>query len=238
MEAHAPELEAQKEADDLPPPITLPRQGSPAQSPTSPPPPASAQPPQNVEHPVPTPRRGGNAPLATPTQLLAGPFRGRIGPGLMQPLFHNEYPQGYPAAGYPLLAYPVDDMYGETVHVVHGHPGYVSPTGYTTTPYWTRPPDIDTEEAVYEVENEHGIRDEEFRSMNIVRELFNRIGRQVSKEELPSYIIGRPPSVPGNQAKERSIGEGVITQPMFVLVCRRLACPRWGPCMSAIHLPV
>lgn len=223
MEFHEPELEPQKEADDLPPPITIPRQNSPAQSPVDPPA-VSAQPPQNVLHPVPTPRRGGDVPNVTPTQLLPGPFRGHIGPGLMQPLFHNEYPQGYPAVGFPTLAYPVDDMYGETVHMVHGHPGYVSPTGYTTTPYWTRPPEIDTQESVYEVENEHGIRDEEFRSMNIVRELFNRIGKQVSKEELPSYIVGHPPSVPGSLVKERPIGECLVTPLQGSRSCNGFGC--------------
>ena len=138
----------------------------------------------------------------------------------MQPLFPHEYPRGYPATGFPVPPYPVDDMYGETVNIVR--PGYVSPTNFMHTPYWTRPPEFNTQQSVYEVENEHEIRPEEVRSMNIVRELFNRIGKQVLKEEHPPYIPGPMPSVSGGPDRERSIGMWQIAMSLLWFVLRQL----------------
>ena len=218
-----PDQEPKKEVEELPPPITVPRPSSPPSPSTPPQPPAPpitpTQPPQGTVHRAPSPVTPP-APVP-PAQLLPRPVPGNLDPHqAMQPLFPHEYPRGYPATGFPPLPYQVDDMYGETVNIVH--PGYVSPTGYTTTPYWTRPPEIDTQESVYEVENEHGIRDEEFRSMNIVRELFNRIGKEVSKEELPSYIVGPMASVPGGPDRERSIGMWLTSMLVLWLAARHL----------------
>ena len=114
----------------------------------------------------------------------------------------------------------MDDMYGETVNIVR--PGYVSPTNFMHTPYWTRPPEFNTQQSVYEVENEHEIRPEEVRSMNIVRELFNRIGKQVLKEEHPPYIPGPMPSVSGGPDRERSIGMWQIAMSLLWFVLSQL----------------
>ena len=208
MEIQPTEQVPTKEVEDLPLPITLPQSSSPSPVPSTPPV-THTQPPRPVvmHHASPP-----DVPLASvsPAQLFQGRVRGHLDlHHAIPPLFPREYPRGYPATGgFSPLSYPVDDMYGETVNVIH--PGYVSPTGYTTTPYWTRPPEIDTQVSVLEVENEHGMRDEEVRSMNIVRELFNKIGNQVSKEELPSYIAGPIPNASGGPERERSIGMGMI----------------------------
>ena len=212
------EQEAKKAVEELPPPITVPQTNSPSPLPAAPPT-TSTLPPPDVAQPT-SPLGVPLAPAVSPAQLL--PARHLDLHPAMQPLFPHEYPRGYPATGFPPPPYPVDDMYGETVNIVR--PGYVSPTNFmpTTTPYWTRPPEFHTQQSVYEVENEHGIRPEEVRSMNIVRELFNRIGKQVLKEEVPPYIAGPMPSVPGGPDRERSIGMWQIAMLLLWFALRQI----------------
>jgi serine/threonine protein kinase len=82
------------------------------------------------------------------------------------------------------LAYGTD-VYGRTAF----RPGYISPT----TPYWTQAPQFETHVSVYTDHEEmaqEGVREEEYRSMNIVRQLYEKIGNQVSGDDVEPNLFG------------------------------------------------
>ena len=105
-------------------------------------------------------------------------------------------------------------------------PGYTSPPG----PYWTQAPQFETHESIYEDHEEmthEDVREEEYRSMNLVRKLYENIGSQMSGQDVDPVIPGsrfNPPSKYPNNGKGMKI---VCCVGTMCVLCGYYVCCVW-----------